>query len=273
MEPLEFRFGLRLYYAGTEDCHPGHAWGGLRDHWLFHLVHRGQGRVTLGGTTVALGPGEGFLVAPDTEVQYQADGLDPWSYTWVACAGPVAEVSFAACGLGAGQPWYRSGDPEFYRPGGGWFRRVATLMAPDDLFVVTAGLFGALADLKRAGRSSETGGPQGVVRPADLYWNAVQDCLRTTFSRPDTRVEAWATRIGITRKYLSEVVKQRCGTSPRALLTAYRLDRARVLLRSTGLGIGGVAASVGYRDQLAFSRAFHRAYGLSPTAWRLAPRP
>jgi AraC-like DNA-binding protein len=43
---------------------------------------------------------------------------------------------------------------------------------------------------------------------------------------------------------------------------------AEDLLTTTDLGVGVVARRVGYDAEEAFSRAFKRAHGESPSAWR-----
>ncbi|MGK3996986.1 AraC family transcriptional regulator [Sorangium sp. So ce1024] len=51
-----------------------------------------------------------------------------------------------------------------------------------------------------------------------------------------------------------------------------RLERAAVLLRETTLPVKLVAARVGYDSEPAFARAFARAHGVSPVAYRQARR-
>ena len=58
------------------------------------------------------------------------------------------------------------------------------------------------------------------------------------------------------------------GTSFKALIGETRFEIARQLLRDTRLPIIDVAAALGYGDATAFIRAFRRAAGVSPGAWR-----
>jgi AraC-like DNA-binding protein len=55
------------------------------------------------------------------------------------------------------------------------------------------------------------------------------------------------------------------GQSVMSWLTEERLTQASMLLTTTGLNVTQVAAYVGYRDPLYFSRVFSKAYGLSPS--------
>ncbi|WP_155799121.1 helix-turn-helix domain-containing protein, partial [Sorangium cellulosum] len=55
-------------------------------------------------------------------------------------------------------------------------------------------------------------------------------------------------------------------------LRRLRLSRAAVLLGETTLPVKVVAARVGYDSEPAFARAFARAHGVSPVAYRQARR-
>jgi transcriptional regulator GlxA family with amidase domain len=62
------------------------------------------------------------------------------------------------------------------------------------------------------------------------------------------------------------------GISPIRYLTEWRLHVAQDLLSTTELGVAAVARRVGYDADEAFSRAFKRAYGVPPGAWRAGHR-
>lgn len=59
------------------------------------------------------------------------------------------------------------------------------------------------------------------------------------------------------------------GTSFRGLLDETRYRIARQLLRDTLLGVEELAVTLGYADATAFSRAFRRWSGTSPSRWRV----
>ena len=56
-------------------------------------------------------------------------------------------------------------------------------------------------------------------------------------------------------------------------LTEWRMHLAQDLLGSTDLAVAAVARRVGYDAEEAFSRAFKRASGSAPGAWRRAHPP
>ncbi|SAK78887.1 AraC family transcriptional regulator [Caballeronia fortuita] len=72
---------------------------------------------------------------------------------------------------------------------------------------------------------------------------------------------------GIDRFRLTRLFKRTFGTSPHAYLVRLRLRAARRLL-AEGLRPAQVAASVGFADQSHLGRWFHRAYRMTPAAYR-----
>ena len=85
-----------------------------------------------------------------------------------------------------------------------------------------------------------------------------------------------ASAAAVSRSVLDARFRELLGRSPIRYLTEWRLHVARDLLSTTDLGVAAVARRVGYEAEEAFSRAFKRAYGLSPSHWRAsgpAPSP
>jgi AraC-like DNA-binding protein len=81
-----------------------------------------------------------------------------------------------------------------------------------------------------------------------------------------------ASGVAVSRSLLDERFRRVLGRSPIRYLTEWRMHLAEELLATAEIGVGAVARRVGYDSDEAFSRAFKRAHGLSPTDWR-ASRP
>ena len=64
------------------------------------------------------------------------------------------------------------------------------------------------------------------------------------------------------------VLLERFGDLLGCYLTTWRLSLASGLLLTTRLGVGEIAAKVGYGSEEAFSRAFKRELGAAPAYWR-----
>jgi AraC family transcriptional regulator len=88
----------------------------------------------------------------------------------------------------------------------------------------------------------------------------------------DVRAErAWAEAVHLTRFHFQRVFRQHVGETPGELRRRLLLERAAHAL-ATGLGsVTDMAFGAGYDSLEGFSRAFRRAYGLSPSITGASP--
>lgn len=113
---------------------------------------------------------------------------------------------------------------------------------------------------------------------ADRGWMAaIRDpvlapALSLLHGSPDRRwtVADLASGAAVSRSLLDARFRQVLGRSPIRYLTEWRMHVAEELLATTDIGVVMVARRVGYDSEEAFSRAFKRARGLSPSHWRAA---
>jgi signal transduction histidine kinase/DNA-binding LacI/PurR family transcriptional regulator/AraC-like DNA-binding protein len=91
--------------------------------------------------------------------------------------------------------------------------------------------------------------------------------LHQNYARSLARWEI-ANAIGVSKDYLSRVFHRELGLSPWDYLNRYRIEQAKQLLCHTNGTIRAIAAQVGFKDQLYFSRVFRKLTGLSPSAFR-----
>ena len=72
----------------------------------------------------------------------------------------------------------------------------------------------------------------------------------------------------LSRSAFAERFSQLLGEPPLTYLTRHRMRLAARHLGNTALTVGKVAELVGYASEAAFSQAFKRAHGVSPSGWR-----
>ena len=96
--------------------------------------------------------------------------------------------------------------------------------------------------------------------------------LHTSPERKWTVAEI-AAGTAVSRSVLDERFRQVLDRSPIRYLTEWRMHLADGLLSTTDLSVVTIARRVGYDSEEAFSRAFKRARGLSPSHWRAARLP
>lgn len=77
-----------------------------------------------------------------------------------------------------------------------------------------------------------------------------------------------ARHVCVSEKYLCHRFKNAFQITPQHYLLSVRIKKAERLLRTTGLKINEISASVGYRSQLTFSSAFKNKTGYSPSKFR-----
>ncbi|MEO8277508.1 MAG: GlxA family transcriptional regulator [Thermoanaerobaculia bacterium] len=86
--------------------------------------------------------------------------------------------------------------------------------------------------------------------------------------RADLSVEALAARTCLCSRQFSRRFRSTFDRTPAAFVEDLRLGEARERLANGGASVANVAASVGFRSDDAFRRAFERRFGVSPTAYR-----
>ncbi len=99
------------------------------------------------------------------------------------------------------------------------------------------------------------------------------DVLVDTLDVPDVTGGEIAARLHLSRFHLDRVVSAAAGEAPRALRRRVLLERSAFRLAASHRSVLDVAVEAGYGSHEAFARAFRRAYGRTPSAWREQPGP
>lgn len=102
--------------------------------------------------------------------------------------------------------------------------------------------------------------------------DAIHRCMQYVRTHLSQKLEAeeLARTACLSQAYFSRVFKEETGRTVGQFVMEARLQRAAELMRYDTLKLAEIAASVGFQDQSYFSRAFQRAYGVSPKEYRKA---
>lgn len=103
--------------------------------------------------------------------------------------------------------------------------------------------------------------------PEADFADDIRRLLRTRLSTQRCSAADIAGLLAIHRRTLSRRLRAG-GMGYRAISNEMRFGVARQLLQDTQLPLGQIAAALGYSEASAFTRAFRRWSGLTPTAWR-----
>ena len=255
---------LTVYNTGFQRCEPGYSWGpGIRDHYLLHYVIAGRGAYEAFGRRFEVRAGELFAIWPDETIFYRADDEEPWEYCWVGFNGADATLLLEQTDLDRERPVWPAADDGVYK------QMMQIVQARGSLAYQAATMTGALyqlfALLIRDRRTPpRRSAASGYVSDACAY-------IASHYHLPVT-VEDIAAHVGLSRSRLYRVFRQELQLSPTEYLTRCRVRQACALLERGDLSVKAVALSVGYEDQLYFSRRFRALTGMPPTEWARARR-
>ncbi|MCI9578302.1 MAG: AraC family transcriptional regulator [Oscillibacter sp.] len=268
--PNENFLDLRLYQYGWEQCAPLHSFGPyVRNHYLFHYVVSGRGHLDATDASgmrrdYDLGPDQGFLICPGQISTYVADRDQPWKYVWLEFDGLRVSEFVESAGLDLSQPVYRPQNPAQ----GQRVRDIMLYMADhsDASPLHLTGLLFLFLDLLI--QTSSTRRALHGVQLKDFYIQEAINYMERNYQR-ELSVEELADVCKLNRSYFSKLFKDSMGCPPQEFLIRLRLAHAADLMKGTRKSIGDIAARCGYPNQLHFSRAFKKRYGVSPREWRL----
>jgi AraC-like DNA-binding protein len=112
--------------------------------------------------------------------------------------------------------------------------------------------------------------PQKTGWLAGLRDPAVGKALALIHSRPSFNwtIEGLARQCGTSRTVMAERFVQFVGVPPMHYLARWRMQIASEMLNRGNSNMATIAAEIGYESEAAFSRAFKKMLGVSPSAWR-----
>lgn len=269
---------LSVYNVGLQKCESGHLWGpGVRDHFLIHHIVSGKGYYEVNGNTYELSAGDSFLVYPYTEISYYADKDEPWEYYWVGFAGTDASTILSSTDFSKKNPIIRAAGHAMDENGKNGFRRspmddkIKNLLLSiydargnglENSVEMTGRLYTALAYFIKISHQT----PAGTDTYA-AYTKKALEYITANYSYPVT-VEEIANYVGISRSHLFRAFQSILSVSPKEYLSDFRIRQACALLKNSDLSVMAIARSVGFENNLYFSKAFRKIKGVTPSEYK-----
>lgn len=92
--------------------------------------------------------------------------------------------------------------------------------------------------------------------------------ISDNFSNPELSLKSVADYVGLNEKYFTTKFTQKTGSTFRDYLTKLRVEKAKILLKTTDLKIYEICESIGYNNVEHFNRMFKRLTDVSPGVYR-----
>ena len=225
-------------------------WGrGSREVYILHYVLEGEGYFN----SKRVKRGEGFYITPYEPHEYHSSSDMPWRYFWVILSGSRADdickkhigisdegvfrYNFASELIDISSLLFSSQEP------------ISEPLALSYFFLI----------LSYHIKSDATGG--------NAYVDKAKSYIRLNLHLAPSVTEI-ARELRISDRYLYNLFVREEGISPKQYMSLERLRVAKRMLREGEYSVGEVARSVGFSDQLAFSRFFLKQVGISPRQYR-----
>ena len=259
---------LSLIHTGKEHCFPGHTFSSPRDEYIIHFVLDGTGTYSAGGSTWVLTPGQMFIIYPNEPVTYSADQTTPWSYAWIGFNGIRAENLVKQCGFSKGRMILPAPDSKIVLKYISKLLDHKSLTSANELkreaylMLLLSELIEHHDSLKIQTRKEK------YAYSTSAYVEMAIDYIRRMYMYR-IGVSDIADNIKISRAYLNSAFQKELGMSAQKFLIDYRMHKAASLLTSTVLSVKEIGNRVGYEDQLTFSKAFKKKFGLSPRNYKV----
>ncbi len=259
--PMLENVGLNVYNSGHQQCSGGHFWGpAVRSFYLIHLVVSGKGYYTVGDETYEISAGSAFIIYPQTLVSYCADENDPWEYCWVGFNGADASRLVDLTAFEEDSPVINISSDELVRLKRAFISIYENFETSAEQETMTVSkLFEAFSIMIKVAPKK-----QPESSPARLYVKNAIKYIQRNFSN-SIDVSDIADHVGLSRSHLYRIFVRHLSLSPNEYLTQFRINQACILLRTSPLSIGEIASSVGFDDQLYFSRVFKKLKGVPPS--------
>jgi AraC family transcriptional regulator len=113
----------------------------------------------------------------------------------------------------------------------------------------------------------------GVTAAADTFADFVDHLAEVLDESVNLSGDELAARFHFSRFHFDRMIRSVAGEPPQAFRRRILLERAAYRMITTTAPLIDVAVEAGYGSHEAFTRAFTRAYGVPPAAWRRAPGP
>ncbi len=233
----------------------------IRRFFVVECNKTGRGGIQINGNYFSFGPGQCYVLFPGDTVTQFSDANCPRGGIYCIVDAPELALYLKEAGISSESPFIPDHlFPQVYQ----WVEKILEDFSTKDAGAPlrqVSNIYGLLGTLL-----------QEKAAPArtDAIAKAI-GIMETNYPEP-LSIEQLAQTLGLERTYFSCLFKEKTGYSPYQYLTALRIQKACLLLRSTDLSIADVAELVGL-DSRNFSRLFKKEIRQTPLQYKNSKRP
>lgn len=263
LHALTFAAGYDIVTRSTYDFHGlkrGNApWA------LFQFTLEGQGMLTWEGRTEPMLPGQAMLLYLPHDHRYWLEPGQSWTFFYICLQG--SEI------MRAWQQAIHTLGPRMALNNRSPVRQAAMRLCQDvlddridspwELSSRSYDLAMKLLALAQQSEQSQQAGNRQRLPAVERAIHYAREHLKEELD-----VDALARVAGLSRHHFSRLFAASEGMGPGEYLARLRLRQAVRLLQTTDMAIKNIAADCGFSDANYFSKAFRKAYGLSPQSLR-----
>lgn len=247
---------IGMYYCGKRIKTINHSYGPeIRNYYLFVLVNEGQATFFHKSGAIKLESNDLLVMCPGEKIHYIAN--TPWSIQWIGLYGQTVEKYMKLLSIDGNHPIVKV--KEYYE-----MKRLL-----DDLYE----MIGEKNEYSRCRQIaliyqffSLLFGNVSQKSNVDITESAKR-IIDYNFDKNIT-VNDIAKMLYVSPEYLTRQFSEKYKIPPKDYLTEKKIESAKKLLRESTANIMEISHSVGYSDQLYFSRLFKNKTGFSPTEYR-----
>lgn len=253
---------LSLYNAGIEKCTPKFSYGpGIRQYTIIHFVLYGKGTLFIDDQSFPISKNQGFIIPSNKIAYYEADANDPWEYIWFGYLG-INSTNYTFQIMDSLEQIYVFPELDVDK----YYKLISKIIEVDNfstsLYLKTNGLLLTLV--------SELFDDLNVVNTDEEKIPLVDEIkfyIDINYTEKLT-VNELAKHFSIHPNYLSRLFSHKYKISPKKYILDLKIKKACDLLTSTNSPISIISDSLGFTDQLMFSKLFKSKMNMSPTKFR-----
>lgn len=234
----------------------------------FYLVYTwsGKGILKCDGDEEILDSQYAVLIDGKHTHQLRSASGEPWVHYWIHFCGSSADV-FQECILSDGGYGIYIDQSELFEQ---CFDELFQYAQKHDVqnSVAISMTIHRLLSIMIEDRFSEKNGRKFVLHQGDI--RRVVDYIQENYNQQislDDLIEV----VHLSKYYFLKLFKQHTGLSPYEYLIHFRINKAKMLLRSTDRSVGSIAAEVGFLDESNFIKQFKKITGSKPLVYRKQP--